>query len=106
LAQEVHRRVLDWCRRLRTDGEFDHLCEFRGSALATPEALQELGRMLRDVTVEGIAPVRTAYVFPPELEGGSLLAPLFERTFTAAGLTMKLFASQVEALDWLDQEAR
>ena len=105
LAQEVHRRVLDWCRRLHAEGEFDHLCEFRGSALATPEALQQLGRMLRDVTAEGIAPVRTAYVFPPDLEGGSLLAPLFERTFSANGLAMKLFASRAEAQAWLDASA-
>jgi hypothetical protein len=103
LAQEVHRRVLHWCRQLRADGEFDHLCEFRGSALASPEALRQLGDMLRDVAAEGLAPVRTAYVFPPDLEGGSLLSPLFERAFAATGLTMRVFASQAEALDWLNR---
>ncbi len=106
LAQEVQWRVLEWCRRLHAQGRFDHCCEFRVSVMATPEALVQLSRMLQAVAAEGMAPARTAYVFPPELEGGSLVAPMFLRAFAAVGMPMRIFASRAEALDWLDQEAR
>jgi hypothetical protein len=105
LAQHVRQRVTVWCRRLHAEGRFDHLCEFRGSALATPEALTQYRYLLRDLHSEGIAPARTAYVFPPDLEGGSLMAPMFLRAFEAAGVPLRIVASRAEALAWLNQEA-
>jgi hypothetical protein len=106
LAQEVQWRVTEWCRRLHAQGPFDHCCEFRGSALATPDALLQLSRMLQALVAEGITPAHTAYVFPPDLEGGSLIAPMFVRAFVAVGMPMRLFASRAEALRWLDEQAR
>lgn len=40
LARSNVRESHDWCRLLRSGGAFDHLAEFRHSALAPPEALR------------------------------------------------------------------
>jgi hypothetical protein len=42
LAQQVRQHVPAICRELAGNGAFDYLCEFHHSALATPEALQDL----------------------------------------------------------------
>lgn len=102
LAQKLTVEGLQWCRRMRANGDFDHLCEFRCSVLAPREAFQQLQSMLREMVAEDLSPVRTAYVFPPQLEGGVLVASLMERIYAASGLTMCLFASREDALAWLD----
>lgn len=102
LAKNVTVECLQWCRRMRTDGEFDRLCEFRRSILAPREAFQQLQTMLREMFSEGLAPARTAYAFPPGLEGGLLLSPMAERIYASSGLTLGLFASREDALAWLD----
>lgn len=101
LAQKIATEGLQWCRHMRADGDFDHVCEFRRSVSAPREAFQQLQFMLQQMHAEGLSPVRTAYVFPPELEGGLLLSPLVKRIYASSGPTMRLFACREEALAWL-----
>lgn len=101
LVTQLQRQLLPLLPGLSAQGPWDHLCRFHESALTSPEALEALGRLLAELATAGLAPRRTAYVMGTQVEGASLMAPLFERGFAAAGLSCKSFEDEAAARAWL-----
>lgn len=81
--------------------EWTHLCRFHESALCSPETLRALQAMLVSLAAAGMAPVRCAYVMGDDVEGASLMLPLFEQGFRHAGIGFAGFADEAAARAWL-----
>ena len=74
----------------------------RQSALVTPDGLDELAVILGEVNQQGLAPLAVAYVIAPDVEGASLMAPLFYRRHREQGRVFKLFDRIEDAQTWAD----
>ncbi|PQA76763.1 hypothetical protein [Rhodoferax sp. TS-BS-61-7] len=73
-----------------------------GSALAGPEALTALTGELRKFVQEGLAPVGTAFVMAPEVEGSHFMPALLVQSFAHAGWpACQVFATADEAEAWV-----
>lgn len=95
------RRLLPSLIQQLNGAPWDHLCRFHDSALCSPEALSALGALLTELAQAGMAPRRTAYVMGAEVEGASLMRPLFEQGFQRAGLVFRGFDNEADAVAWL-----
>ena len=74
----------------------------RGSALAGPEALTALSGVLQKFVLEGVAPVATAFVMAPEVEGSHFMPALLVQSFAAAGWpACQVFGTAEEAEAWV-----
>lgn len=104
MARYVEQQIVDWCRTMRADGPFDHLCVFKTSVLLGPDAMRHFQSMLKRLNEDAIAPQRMAYVMAPDVEGGGFLAPQLTNAYGSAGITMRIFASLQLAIEWLDAE--
>ena len=82
-------------------GDWLHLCQFRHSAMTSPQALQALEALLAELAAAGLVPRRTAFVIAPDVEGASLMAPAFERSYARVGLAMRCFKDETAAVAWL-----
>jgi len=102
MARYIEQQIVEWCSRMRADGPFDHLCEFRTSVLLGPEPMRHFYSMLERLSKDGIGPRRMAYVVGPDVEGGSLLAPQLTKAYASAGQNMRVFTTRDAALEWLD----
>ena len=72
----------------------------RESALVTPDGLAELALILQDVNLQGLAPLAVTYVMAPDVEGASIMAPLFRRRYQDQGRTFEIFEQMKDALIW------
>lgn len=102
LVAALRQPVLLAAEPLRAQGRpWGQLSRFRRSALASPEALAAFTQLLTEMHAEGVAPLFTAYVLGDEVEGATLMGPLFRRCFESAGLGFAHFAHEDEARAWL-----
>lgn len=87
---------------LRAQGPCAEVVTVRGSALAGPEALAALSAEMRKFVLEGLAPVATAFVMAPEVEGSHFMPALLVQSFAAAGWpACQVFATADEAEAWV-----
>lgn len=83
-------------------GPWANLATFSVSALCSPEVLAGLTDGLNQIVQLGIAPAATAFVLPSDVEGASLMGPLFAKAFGDAGLRYAYFADFDAAYAWLE----
>jgi len=80
---------------------FADMLEFRGSLLASPDALAAFGDFLRAMSVAKTAPIAVAFVVGPEVEARSLMLPIFTKLYAEHGREFAAFETADEAEDWL-----
>jgi hypothetical protein len=83
-------------------GPWVHVCTFCESALCSFEVLSDLARDLGQMVQAGVAPQAMAFVLPPDVEGSSLMAPLYENALKDAGVPFKCFAEVDAAYSWVE----
>ena len=83
-------------------GPWANLATFSVSALCSPEVLAGLRDGLHQIVQLGIAPAATAFVLPSDVEGASLMGPIFAKAFGDAGLRYDYFANFDAAYAWLE----
>lgn len=86
---------------LPTDRSFVYLLEFRTSLLASPDALAAYGDFLKAMSMAQRAPKVVAFVVAPEVEGASLMVPLFARLYAEHGRQFAAFETMALAEAWL-----
>jgi hypothetical protein len=87
---------------LHAQGPSAEIVTVRGSGLAGPEALTALSGVLRKFVQTGVAPVATAFVMAPEVEGSGFMPALLVQSFAAAGWpACQVFATADEAEVWV-----
>lgn len=72
----------------------------RESALVTPDGLAELAAILAEVNHQALAPRAVAYVMAPEVEGASLMAPVFRKRYQDQGRVFQVFEKLEDAHTW------
>lgn len=81
------------------------LVVFEKDCTATFDFFLEYEAYLTEMKNTEMAPVASAFVISPDLEGALLIIKKVELCFKNAGIPLKVFESEPEARLWLDQIA-
>jgi len=82
-------------------GPFGEVTVFRNSMLMPPDAISRIIDVLQRWKIRGCAPLATAWVIEPNVDGALLMVPLFEKKFSAAGHPFLRCDNVEEAEIWL-----
>ena len=82
-------------------GRWVHIATFLDSALCAPNVLEGLKEAMHQLVQLGVAPELTAFVLPTDVEGHSLMGPLYAKAFEASGARFKYFHTLDEANAWV-----
>ena len=74
---------------------------FKGSALATPDAIAAIADIVARRCAQGIRPVAIALVMAADVEGASLMAPHYLQAYARSGIPGAVFADVQAATDWV-----
>ncbi len=92
---------------LSPQGAWVSMGTLRHSAMMSPEALARYAEIIAAPKPQNMNPIATAFVIGPDVEGGSIMAPLLAKVFTDIGRPVAIFATRAEAEAWaLAQIAR
>ena len=86
---------------LPTAARWGTVLVFKGSALASPEAMDEIAKIVARRAEQGIRPVAIGLVAGADVEGGALMGPLDLRAYAASGIPGAIFSSLDAARDWV-----
>lgn len=86
---------------LPRQGAFASITVVRNSVLISQEVLDALGAFLRSNTAAGQGAEAVAFVVAPDVEGRSMMLPMFAETYAAAGRNFAAFATEAEAEVWV-----
>jgi len=100
-VQAVGLAMRDLFASMPSAGRFADLLEFRNSLLASPDALEAFADFLKAMSAAKTAPVAVAYVVGPQVEGRSLMLPIFAKLYAEHGREFEAFETQAEAEHWL-----
>ena len=82
IVEAVIRAYRPLLQRLADGGPFAHVSTFHRSMLATPDALEAFDQLLGEWRRSGLAPIANAYVAAADIEGRSLMMPIFANVFS------------------------
>jgi hypothetical protein len=83
-------------------GPWAHICTFSKSALCSLEVLSDLAGALGQMVQAGVAPEAMAFVLPADVEGSTLMSPLYEKALRDVGVPFKCFSEVGEAYVWVE----
>lgn len=83
------------------DGPWASICLVSTSMLTSPEGLARYEEMIRAPKPDRFTPVATAFVVPPEVEGGKLMQPLLSAIFVRVGRPFRWFENMAQAKAWV-----
>lgn len=90
----------DFLTTLHIEGPWASICTLRNSAMCTPEGLQRYTDLMQSPKPANLAPVATAFVIGPEIEGGNLMTPHFASIYASIGRPFKTFETMAAAQVW------
>lgn len=73
----------------------------KGSVMMGLDALARYEEVLGAPKPTAFIPCATAFVFGPDVEGGSIITPHFRRIFSRLGRPMEIFQTTSEAVGWV-----
>lgn len=91
----------DFLVTLPLKGPWASICTLRTSAMATPDSIARYTQLMQSPKPAQFEPVATAFVIGPEIEGGKIMSPHFERIYTLIGRPFKVCATMDEAQTWV-----
>ena len=83
---------------------FANILDMRHSLLASPDALHAYGGFLQAMSEARTAPQAVAWVVAPEVEGRSLMLPIFARLYAEHGRRFAAFETMAEAEAWVREQ--
>jgi hypothetical protein len=90
--------------KLASEGKWGQIITFHESALASLDALSDFEQYLKShYSNVRINPV-TALVLGTDIEGASVMAPLFEKCYVEAGIECRCFDNLSAALYWVESK--
>lgn len=81
-------------------GPWVNICLFRTSAMCSPEVLTIFTAMMKQIVALNLAPTGAAFILTPDVEGASVMGPLYEKCFQDAGIRYASFSSIEQACEW------
>ncbi|MBK9235398.1 MAG: hypothetical protein IPO19_04735 [Rhodoferax sp.] len=100
LVRAIAKAQHDIMVAAKARGPCVEIVTIRESALVTSDGLAELAAILHDVNHQGLAPLAVAYVMAPEVEGASIMAPVFRSRYQSQGRVFELFDRLEDAQTW------
>jgi hypothetical protein len=100
LIRAIAKAQHDIMLAAKARGPCVEIVTIRESALVTPDGLAELAAILQDVNHQGLAPLAVAYVMAPDVEGASLMAPVFRKRYQDQGRVFQVFETLEDAQTW------
>lgn len=85
----------------RDAGPWGSICLMRGSAIASPDAMVRYSEMMHASKPPQFTPVATAFSVAPEVEGGSLMMPLYADIYASIARPFKSFDALDDARRWV-----
>ena len=82
-------------------GPWASICTLRNSAMCPREAIQRYTQLMQSPKPANLEPVATAFVMGPEVEGGKIMAPHFERVYTLIQRPFRICTTMEEAQAWV-----
>lgn len=82
-------------------GLFADIVTVSGSLMAGPDVMRAFGHFLQANTHAHIAPCAVAWVVPPDVEGATLMVPLFREVYEAANRNIEFFETNAAAEAWV-----
>ena len=82
-------------------GPWASICTLRNSAMCPREAIQRYTQLMQSLKPANLEPVATAFVMGPEVEGGKIMAPHFERVYTLIQRPFRICTTMEEAQAWV-----
>lgn len=74
---------------------------FKGSALATPDAMEEIASTIARRCAQGIRPVAIGFVLAAEVEGAGIMGDHYVRAYSRSGIPGAVFADMDAARQWV-----
>lgn len=100
-VQAVGRAMRDLFAERPVGRVFADILVMRDSLIASPDALAAFEQFLAAMSAAGFAPEVVAYVVAPEVEGRSLMLPLFTEIYARHGREFAAFECMAEAEAWV-----
>ena len=91
----------EFIRQINPQGPWASIAVFKVSAVMSPDCLTRYEDLTSDHQRIGFAPVATAFVMAPEVDGHSLMAPLFARVFERIGRPFMVVSNVDDARSWV-----
>lgn len=92
---------LGFLKTLTLNAPWASICTLRLSAMATPGGIQRYTEIMQSPKPPSFVPVATAFVVGPEVEGGKLMVPHFERIYTLINRPFQIFETMAQAQQWV-----
>jgi hemerythrin-like metal-binding protein len=87
--------------RLAQQGKWGQIVTFQRNALAEPSAIADFAASLKARYQNPETNPVTALVFGPDVVGGQLMAPRFQKCYEDAGVQSRIFEDRAAALFWV-----
>lgn len=100
LMQALSDLVVATFPAMSAQGPWVNICTFNHSALCSPEVLTAFTGTMKQLVQMKIAPIGTAFVLPPEVDGALVMGPLYASCFKEAGIPYASFPSVELASQW------
>ncbi|MGM9484357.1 hypothetical protein ACS5PN_24390 [Roseateles sp. NT4] len=85
---------------MAANGPWASICTFRHSALCSPEVLAEFTGLIRQLAAMNLAPTANAFILKPDIDGATLMRPLYEKCFRDGGVRYEAFTTAEQAAQW------
>lgn len=101
LFESLAQAQLDFLSSAAPRGPWASICLIRTSALTSPEGLARFEEAVLALNATPYVPVATAFVVPPQVEGGKIMLPLIAALYARAGRPFQGFETMAEARAWV-----
>jgi hypothetical protein len=90
----------DFLVATRPSGNWVSVCTMLESAMTSPEGIARYAEVMSAPKPDNMVPIATAFVIAPEVEGSSIMAPLYAKIYADIGRPFGLFESLSQAQAW------
>ena len=82
-------------------GQWVEIVLFEDNCLLSDDALDDYSVFLKESNEQGAAPIASAFVYEPGVEGAEKTSTMFQKVYDEAGIEHRHFKSFEEARDWV-----
>ncbi|REL26802.1 hypothetical protein DXX93_09595 [Thalassotalea euphylliae] len=105
LAQALAQVERQVCPTFKSKwGYWADLCIFSQSCLVLEEAIESYQDDLKSFKDEGISPIASAFIYPPDVEGRGVAENIYQRLYQFADISYAGFSDFNEGLAWVKDE--
>jgi hypothetical protein len=103
-VQAMGMAMRDLFASVPVGGRFGDILVMHGSLMASPDALASFEAFLQAMSQAKTAPVAVAYVAAPEVEGRSLMLPIYAEIYARHGRRFAAFEQLADAEAWVREQ--